>query len=104
MNNMGQKKNQSNLERFKVRLDEAIVKRNKLNEDIKKLQQQITEEENKEFRSVINETKLSFEEALVLLRRGTSNSVLGTSFPTNAQSSETMSSDPLEKENGHETV
>lgn len=101
---MSQKKNQSNLERFKVRLDEAIVKRNKLNEDIKKLQQQITEEENKEFRSVINETKLSFEEALVLLRKGTSNSVLGTSFPTNNQSSETTSSDPLEKENGHETV
>lgn len=101
---MGQKKNQSNLERFKARLDEAVVKRDKLNDDIKKLQQQITEEESKEFRSVINEMKLSFEEALVLLRKGTNDSVLGTSFPMNTQSSETTSSNPLEKENGHETV
>jgi anion-transporting ArsA/GET3 family ATPase len=101
---MGKKKNQSNLERFKVRLNEAVEKRDKLNDDIKKLQQQITEEENKEFRSVINETKLSFEEALVLLRKGTNNSVLGTSFPTNNQSSETTSSNPVEKENSHATV
>ncbi|MBO0441544.1 hypothetical protein [Candidatus Enterococcus ikei] len=101
---MGKKKNQSNLERFKVRLDEAIVKRDKLNDDIKKLRQQITEEESKEFRSVIEEMKLSFEEALVLLRKGTNDSVLGTSFSTNTQSSETTSSNPLEKENGHETV
>lgn len=101
---MGKKKNQSNLERFKVRLDEAVEKRDKLNDDIKKLQQQITEEENKEFRSVINETKLSFEEALVLLRKGTNDSVLGTSFPANNQSSETTSSNPVEKENSHATV
>jgi len=101
---MGKKKNQSNLERFKVRLDEAVEKRDKLNDDIKKLQQQITEEENKEFRSVINETKLSFEEALVLLRKGTKDSVLGTSFTTNNQSSETTSSNPVEKENSHATV
>ncbi len=101
---MGKKKNQSNLERFKARLDEAVEKRDKLNDDIKKLQQQITEEESKEFRSVINEMKLSFEEALVLLRKGTKDSVLGTSFPTNTQSSETTSSNPVEKENSHATV
>ena len=86
------KKNQSNLERFKVRLDEAVEKRDKLNDDIKKLQQQITEEESKEFRSVINEMKLSFEEALVLLRKG-------TPFPRVIQYP-----DPPDKENGHETV
>ncbi|MBO1137175.1 hypothetical protein [Enterococcus faecalis] len=58
----------SKLEKLRTRLDEMLKKREQLNETIEKLQAQISEEENKEFRSVLDKTNLSFEEAVQLLQ------------------------------------
>lgn len=59
---------QTKLEKLRTKLADSKKKRDALNEAIKKIQQQITEEETKEFRSVIDEMDLTVEEAVQVLR------------------------------------
>lgn len=59
---------QTKLEKLRTKLADSKKKRDALNESIKKIQQQITEEETKEFRSVVVEMDLTVEEAIQLLR------------------------------------
>ena len=66
---------QTKLGKLRAKLAENKKKRDLLNESIKKIQQQITEEETKEFRSVIEEMELTIEEAVQLLREGKKPSV-----------------------------
>ncbi|EOD7438239.1 hypothetical protein ACJQ40_002744 [Enterococcus faecium] len=61
---------QTKLEKLRTKLADSKKKRDALNESIKKIQQQITEEETKEFRSVVVEMDLTVEEAVQLLREG----------------------------------
>lgn len=61
---------QTKLDKLRGKLEENKKKRDTLNESIKKIQQQITEEETKEFRSVVEEMELTLEEAVQLLREG----------------------------------
>lgn len=56
------------IKKLQSKLDETKEKRAKLNEAISKLQKQIKEEEEKEFRSVLEEMSLTFEEAVTLLK------------------------------------
>ncbi|EGP4894567.1 hypothetical protein FI615_002071 [Enterococcus faecium] len=59
---------QTKLEKLRIKLADNKKKRDALNESIKKIQQQIIEEETKEFRSVVDEMDLTVEEAVQLLR------------------------------------
>lgn len=61
---------QTKLDKLRLKLADSKKKRDSLNESIKKIQQQIDEEETKEFRSVIDEMDLTLEEAVQLLRNG----------------------------------
>lgn len=57
------------INKLRSKLEEATKRRTKLNETINKIQKQIKEEEEKEFRSVLEEMNLSFTDAVTLLKK-----------------------------------
>lgn len=72
--------NQSKLEKLRIKLTETKRKRNALDKTIKKLQEQITIEESKEFQDLIEEMEISFEEAIHLLKLSTKKKLNESSF------------------------
>lgn len=88
------------IEKLRLKLEDSQQKRDKLTTAIGKLQKQIAEEEGKEFRSVMEEMNLSFEEAVHLLKKGNTEAA----FQKADSEGEATESNQIEKENNYGSI